>query len=182
MPGIQLNSNYNRAAMESESERLSRRLIEEGEKTEEIFRSLPPGFLDKDLYADGGCWKVGQIMAHFLATEIGIFALISSILDGNPGTPEDFDLNRYNEKKITELCDLPLDVLLDRFLERRRKNALAVAGLTSNQLKTEGRHPFLGITQVEEIIKLLYRHNQIHQRDIRRLLLESQISQKSTNY
>ena len=159
--------------MESESERLSRRLIEEGEKTGEFFRSLPPGFLDMELYTDGGHWKVGQIMAHFLATEIGIFALISSILDGNPGTPEDFDLDRYNEKKVSEFFDLPLSVLLGRFIEQRHKNALAVKIFTDKQLKTQGRHPYLGFTRIEEIIKLLYRHNQIHQRDIRRLLLES---------
>jgi len=161
--------------MESESERLSTRLIEEGEKTGEFFRSLPPVFLDMELYADGGRWKVGQIMAHFLATEIGIFALISSILDGNSGTPEDFDLNRYNEKRILELCDLPLTVLLDRFIEQRLGNALAVKDFSDQQLQTQGRHPYLGITRIEEIIKLLYRHNQIHQRDIRRLLLESQL-------
>jgi hypothetical protein len=162
--------------MESDSERLSRRLIEEGEKTGEFFRSLPPVFLDVELYTDGGQWKVGQIMAHFLGTEIGIFALISSILDGNPGTPEDFDLNRYNERKIIEYRDLPVPVLIDRFLEQRRKNALAVNGFNETQLNTRGRHPYLGFTQIHEIIKLLYRHNQIHQRDIRRLLLESQVS------
>ncbi len=161
--------------MESESERLSRRLIEEGEKTGEFFRSLSPGLLDMELYTDGGRWTVGQIMAHFLVTEIGIFALISSILDGNPGTPEDFDLNRYNEKKISEFCDLPLSVLLDRFIEQRLRSALAVKVFTDKQLQTQGRHPYLGFTRIEEIIKLLYRHNQIHQRDIRRLLLESQL-------
>jgi len=164
------------SAMESKSERLSRRLIEEGEKTGEFFRFLPLDFLDMELYTDGGHWKVGQIMAHFLATEIGIFALITSILDGNPGTPEDFELNRYNEKKVTEFCDLPLSVLLDGFIEQRLRNALAVKVFTDEQLQTQGRHPYLGFTRIEEIIKLLYRHNQIHQRDIRRLLLEFQFS------
>jgi hypothetical protein len=161
--------------MESESERLSRRLIEEGEKTGEFFRSLPPVFLDLELYADGGHWKVSQIMGHFLATEIGIFTLISSILDGNPGTPEDFNIDRYNEKKIAEFHDLPLSVLLDRFLEQRLRIAHAVKDFTEKQLQTQGRHPYLGFTRIEEIIKLLYRHTQIHQRDIRRLLLESKV-------
>jgi hypothetical protein len=31
-----------------------------------------------------------------------------------------------------------------------------------------GRHPFLGITSLEDIIKMVYRHNQIHMREIRR--------------
>jgi len=37
-------------------------------------------------------------------------------------------------------------------------------------LEKSGRHPWLGMAQVEEIIKLMYRHNQIHQREIREAL------------
>jgi hypothetical protein len=37
-------------------------------------------------------------------------------------------------------------------------------------LANTGRHPFLGWVAVEDIIKMLYRHDQIHLRDLRRLL------------
>jgi hypothetical protein len=31
----------------------------------------------------------------------------------------------------------------------------------------QGRHPFLGRAPLSEIIKIIYRHNQIHLREIR---------------
>lgn len=163
--------------MQNEPVRLARRLIEEGEKSESFFQLLPPEILDKQLYTDGGHWKVGMLMAHFLATEIGIEALIRSILDGNRGSPEDFDIDLYNEKKISELRDLPLVDLTDRFHAARQRSAELVSNLTEEQLKLVGRHPYLGITPIEDIVKLLYRHTQIHQRDIRRLLADSDSSE-----
>jgi hypothetical protein len=60
--------------------------------------------------------------------------------------------------------------LLTRFKEYRRKNIDVVENFRSEDLVKTGRHPFLGVAQLEEIIKLIYRHNQIHLRDIRRVL------------
>lgn len=159
--------------MESESVRLSRRLIEEGEKTERFFQLIPPEILGRQLYTDGGQWEVGQLMAHFLATEIGITVLIRSILDGNPGTPEDFDIDRYNEKKISELRGLPLAELIERFHAARQRSAELVSTLNEEQLNMSGRHPYLGMIHVKAIVQLLYRHNQLHQRDIRHLQVDS---------
>lgn len=158
--------------MRKKAEWLSQNLLEEGEKTVEFFRSLPPAIMNRELYPDGTRWRVEQIMAHFLATEIAIFELVCLILDGYPGTPENFELNRFNEKQIAELAGIPVDELIDRFLVQRQSNARMVAEFTDEQLSVEGRHPFLGIAQVEDILKLLYRHNQIHRRDIRRLMTE----------
>lgn len=159
--------------MENEALRLARRLVEEGEKTAQFFRDLSPTLLEQQLYTDGGQWKVGQLMAHILATETGIAALIRSILAGNSGIPEDFDLNRYNEKKITELRDLPIEKAIILFLKARQETSDLVSTLTSDQLNLMGRHPYLGLAQLTDIIKLLYRHTQLHQRDIRRLQLDS---------
>jgi hypothetical protein len=34
----------------------------------------------------------------------------------------------------------------------------------------EGRHPFMGQTQLVEMLKMLYLHNQLHFRDFRKLV------------
>jgi hypothetical protein len=44
-----------------------------------------------------------------------------------------------------------------------------VAGLSEADLQKTGRHPFLGETSLAEMIKMVYRHNQIHYRDLRKL-------------
>lgn len=166
--------------MTSKTERLSIRLVDEGSKSVRFFQSLPSDSLERELYVDGGRWKIGQIPAHFLATEVGIFKLISSIIEGNPGTPENFDIDRYNEEKVSEFRNLPFEDLLDRFYKQRQSNAKAIESFSDDQLSTKGRHPFLGVTQVEDIVKLLYRHNQIHQRDIRRMLAGSLENKESS--
>jgi hypothetical protein len=37
-------------------------------------------------------------------------------------------------------------------------------------LEKTGRHPFLGVTTLREMIKMIYIHNQTHYRDLRRVL------------
>ena len=42
-----------------------------------------------------------------------------------------------------------------------------VISLSDADLQKAGRHAFLGITTLAEMIKMVYRHNQIHYRDLR---------------
>ena len=154
-------------------ERLSKRMLEEGQKTVDYFRSLATEQLEIQLYMEGSHWNVCQLLAHFVSTEIGINKLIVNILDGGSGAPEDFDIDRYNEKKVTENRDLSVDELLERFIRQRRTNANLTAGMSLDDLRKKGRHPFLGVVELEDFLKLLYRHNQIHQRDVRRVLSEA---------
>jgi DinB superfamily len=156
--------------MSETPEWLSNRMLEEGQKTVEFFHSLSTDQLEIEIYADGSRWKVRQLPAHFLSTEVGIFRLIFSILDGGPGVPENFDIDRYNEKQVSGYRDQDVADILEKFIEQRRSNARFTSNMTPDDLQKEGRHPYLGIVQVSEFIKLLYRHNQIHQRDIRRVL------------
>lgn len=153
-------------------ERLVNRLTEEGQKTEDFFRRLTPDQWNYCLYTDGAQWTVRQVFAHFTITEAGIRALMINILAGHEGVPEDFDLNGYNERKVASLEHVPTTDLLDKFRAERQATIEWLRGLSPNNLLKTGRHPWLGVAPVEEMIQLLYRHNQIHQRDIRKALAE----------
>jgi len=149
--------------------RFAERLDLEGQKTLAFFRSLTPHQLDQAVYTDGSCWSGRQILAHFVSTEKAFADLIMDVLQGGPGAPEDFDIDIFNQRQVLSL-DLDPPTLLDRFEFLRGKNAGLVRQMQPADLSRTGRHPFLGEASLEEIIKLLYRHNQIHQRDIRRKL------------
>lgn len=151
-------------------ERLVARLQSEGEKTLEFFRRLTPQQWELPVYSDGGCWSVRQILAHFVAAERGIAALIQNVLDGGEGAPADFDLNAYNERKVSQMEGESIPSLLEQFAAQRRASIQLVAHLSAQDLLRQGRHPWLGAATLEEIIQLLYRHNQIHQREIRKAL------------
>lgn len=149
---------------------LSERLRLEGERTLEYFRALETHQWQHTIYTEGTHWSVKDLLAHFVITEMGIYRLIAAILSGEPGSPEGFDLDAYNERKVASLVDTGPEELLSQFVQARSETVGLVAGLGPDDLTRTGRHPWLGIAPLEDIIKLMYRHTQIHQRDIRRSL------------
>lgn len=151
-------------------EELSRRLIAEGEKTRTFFAGLTDEEWRRQAYTDGACWSIREILAHFLAAEVAFQELIANIQSGGSGSPEDFDLNVYNERNVKSLSDDPPDVLLSSFVRARTETAAQVSQLDPEDLLRMGRHPFLGVTQLIDMIKMIYRHNQIHQREVRKIL------------
>jgi hypothetical protein len=147
---------------------LVERMRAEGEKTIDFFTAIPAEGWELTVYTDGSCWAVRQVLAHFVSTEEAFGRLIENILAGGSGAPEDFDINAYNERKVASLQAFTPPELLTQFQHLRQRNIEIVSKMDLSDLTRQGRHPFLGMTELVEIIKLLYRHNQIHQRDIRK--------------
>ncbi|RPI85728.1 MAG: DinB family protein [Chloroflexi bacterium] len=154
--------------------RLATRLVDGRDRTVQFFSKLSPEQRSVQVYIEGNCWTVGDILAHMLATEISIYRLLVHILNGGPGAPEDFDINAYNERKVWELREIDPPELLQRFKDERETTIQLVLGLSMDDLAKQGRHPFLGPASLSEIIKLMCMHNQIHIRDIRRMLPTSE--------
>lgn len=156
--------------MSETPERLASRLAEEGHKTQQFFSDLSPVEWERKIYHDGAQWTVGQVLAHFVITEAGIRSLMVNILAGGDGVAQDFNINAYNERKVSEIERVvPID-LLAKFGIERQATIDWVRCLNEGDLSKTGRHPWLGIAPLEEMIQLLYRHNQIHRRDIRKIL------------
>lgn len=150
--------------------KLVEKLITSGQRTQEIFHSIVGDDWYQQIYTEGANWSVYHILAHFVASEASIVRLVKFILQGNEGVPEGFNIDEHNEREVNCFSKLPNDMILQRFMERRGETIQLVMELNDSDLAKEGRHPWLGIAPVEEMIKLMYRHNQIHQRDIRKTL------------
>jgi hypothetical protein len=155
--------------MPDSPEHLAGRLRDEGGKVRDFFMSLPENSWDDLVYSDGAQWSVRQLLAHIASAEISMGRLVNNIVAGGAGTPEDFDIDAYNDRKVRELDGkLPAE-LIGQFSDARHANAQTVSRLSQDDLGRTGRHPFLGVTTLSEIIKMIYRHNQIHLRDLRKL-------------
>lgn len=150
--------------------RLAERLRIEGEKTQAYFASLPEQAWDALIYTEESTWKLHEILAHFVSAETGFGELIDQILAGGSGAAEDFDLNRFNRSQVLKRQAVPGAELMAQFSQQRAQNISRVARMQPADLERQGRHPFLGLTTLEEMIKMIYRHNQIHQREIRQVL------------
>jgi hypothetical protein len=96
--------------------------------------------------------------------------LIENILGGGAGAPEDFDLNRFNSGRAAKMAEISAEDLLVQFEHTRANTTDYVRGLIDDQLDLQGRHAAEGIQTVERIVKIIYKHNQLHERDIRKAL------------
>lgn len=155
---------------------LANRLKEEGEKVITFFTRLTPEqqqlvvYTGKDQPAGSLTWTIHHILAHFVSSDASIIELIKIIAAGGEGSPENFEIDRFNQKMVQKHENTPYVKLLTRFTELRQKMIELVSCLSSEDLNRLGRHPFLGLASITDIIKLVYRHQQIHIRDIRRLI------------
>ena len=149
---------------------LSAKLISEGEKTLIFFKDLGNEQLERIVYSEGTSWSVRNVLAHFVSAEIAFRELLTDVLAGGTGAPEGFDIDSFNQKEALALHGLSTSVLIDQFREVRWQIASIVTQINAEQLDRTARHPFLGMAALVDIIKLIYRHNQIHLRDVRRIL------------
>ncbi len=156
--------------MPDDPHHLVQRLLEEGQKTLSFFGGLSEEGWNLTIYGEGEIWTIRQILAHFVSAEEGFATLLQDVLQGGSGAPESFDIDRFNQKSVASLRDVPIPELTERFWRLRERNAEIVSRMTPDDLQRRGRHPFLGDASLEEMIKLIYRHNQLHLRDIRRAM------------
>ncbi len=147
-----------------------KRLASEGLNTLDFFRGLRPYEWEQQIYMAGPGWTVRDILCHLLDAEQAFHHIITDVLRGGSGAPEGMDLDAYNERQVRGMSRLATPTLLESFARARMMTIDIVQKMQESDLERQGRHPFLGITTLEEMLKLIYRHTMIHQRDIRRAL------------
>ena len=154
----------------SEIAELVEKLTSEGEKYAALFAGMTDEQWASEVYTEGSVWTVKNILAHLVTAERGLTKLFSRIRDGDPGVSEDFDIDRYNAGQQEKAKDLSTQELLEQYKTGRAVLIEWVSGLAESDLEKTGRHPFLGQTTLREMIKLIYLHNQLHFRDLKKIL------------
>jgi hypothetical protein len=96
--------------------------------------------------------------------------MFESIRKGGAGASEDFSIDRYNARQQEKTRDLAPPELLESYRAIRAEMVAWVSKLEQADLEKSGRHPYLGQTTLLEMIKMVYLHNQIHYRDMRKAL------------
>lgn len=143
----------------------------DGDRIGKFFSDLTIDQLETILYeTDLDVWMVKDILAHFIFAEKGFIELFNNILDNGNGAANDFDIDEYNRDKMKAYKTNKINELVIEFLATRKATLDFIGGLTEKDLKMIGRHPALGITSLHEMIKMIYLHNQIHLRDVKKIL------------
>ena len=147
-----------------------KRLQEEGQKTASYFQTLTAEQFQQQVYTTGPLWRVRDLLAHFVITERTFEYFGRDILNGGPGAPEDFVIDEYNATQVGGLKEVSTNNLVAQFLQAREQTVVLVRGMTDVDLERIGRHPWFGKVPLGNMLKLVYRHTMLHERDIRKAL------------
>ncbi len=140
------------------------------EETITQFRSLSPEMLAIEVYQDGARWTVRQVLAHYITIEQSMHWLFNNILAGGPGSPKDFDFDRFNQIQPAKLDGCELEELIAQFKAVREKTIAIVREIAESDLDREGRHGFHGHGTLERFIVWAYEHVRLHAEDLRAVL------------
>jgi uncharacterized protein (TIGR03083 family) len=149
---------------------IQKRLREEGDKLIGIFESLTPEQWQIAIYTDGMTWTIKDLLAHQVSAEREFQYYGHDILEGGSGAPEGFSINEFNNRAVGQMADRSQADLLAQMRAARQDTIDLVTTIAEEQFALRGRHPFFGLMTIEDMFKLIYRHNMIHARDIRRAL------------
>ncbi len=154
----------------TETTELAEKLRIEGDKFIEFFSGLTDAQWKAEVYTEGATWSVRNVLSHFVTSERGLLKLFEQIRQGGAGSSDDFSIDRYNAAQQEKTRNLEPTELLEQYKSVRANSIAWVSGLKAEELEIRGRHPFMGQTVLREMIKMLYLHNQLHYRDIRKAL------------
>jgi hypothetical protein len=154
----------------SEITELAEKLRSEGERFHALFAGLTDQQWTQQVYTEGTTWTVLNILAHFVTSERGLIKLFEQIRQGGSGAADDFSIDRYNASMQKKTREATPQEMLEQYRQVRADSVAWVASLTESELEIIGRHPFLEMTTLREMIKMLYIHNLTHYRDIKKVL------------
>ena len=154
----------------SEMTELAEKLRSEGEKIISIFSGLTNEQWNQEIYTEGSTWTIRHVLSHLVTSERGLLKLFEQIRLGGAGAADDFSIDRYNAAMQERTKDATSEELLQQYRDVRASAIAWVSGLNEAELELKGRHPFLGMTTIREMIKMLYIHNLTHSRDMKKTM------------
>ena len=154
----------------SEITELAEKLRSEGERFVAIFSGLNDDQWSQEVYTEGTTWTIRNMLAHLVTSERGLIKLFEQIRQGGTGAAEDFSIDRYNAAMQERTKDSTPADLIEQYKQIRGNSVAWVSGLKEDELEIIGRHPFLEMTTIREMIKMLYIHNMTHYRDMKKAM------------
>jgi len=154
----------------SELNELAEKLKSEGERFSSLFAGLTDEQWASEVYTEGETWTIRNVLAHFVTSERGLLKLFERIRTTGEGSSEDFSIDRYNAAQQQRTKELAPQELLEQYKAIRSDAIAWTLSLSEDELEKQGRHPFLGMTTIREMLKMLYIHNLTHYRDMKKVL------------
>jgi hypothetical protein len=145
---------------------LIRRLNEEGAALLAQLASFTAPTWAQPVYPAETPWTVHSILAHLVSAEGYLQLMIADILRGGPGAPPGVDIDAINATEVAALTRFTPAELIEKLAAVRAATVELVAAFSEEDLDRRGHHPVLGDISLDDFVKLIYRHDKMHMRDV----------------
>lgn len=125
---------------------------------------------ETQIYADGAAWNARQLLVHLAITEQGQVNTVMAVAEGKNPVPEDFDLNRYNQRSVEKRAEMTVEQARQQLDETRLKFNDWLDQLDEATLDLTGRHGTLQVMSIAEFLQTIAAHERAHADDIARVL------------
>ena len=149
---------------------LAEKLRSEGERIVQFFAGLSDAQWQIQMYDHGAKWKVRGVLEHLIVSERQLQTLFEMIVRTGVGAPDGMDVDVLNLERTGTLCPLSYADILRDYTLTREQTIEFTRVLTDEQLVFKARHPAIGISALEDQLKLVYLHHQMHMRDVKKAL------------
>jgi len=158
------------STMGEKASALAAKLQAEGERTMRFFRELNETQWQSSVFHDGAQWTVRGVLEHLIVSETQLQQLFEAIVRTGMGAPEGMNVDALNLERTGSLFPLNREDILNYYTSTRRATIEFAQTLTDEQLAIRARHPAIGESALEDQLKLIYLHHQMHVRDVKKAL------------
>ncbi len=120
-----------------------------------------------------GRWTIRENVAHLVDAENAHRRFVEILLAGEtPPAMEDFDLDRWNNAKVSRRAEKSTAELLAALQLEREKTLATIAAIPATGWEITGNHAALGEVSVRQVVKIIGMHERGHLKDMRAVLAE----------
>ena len=135
-------------------------------KSVEFFEALDQNRWENLISDEDEAWTIRDLAVHFITSEGYLLRIAKGIASGGEGAPKKIDIDKQNQDDLERFPRLTKSELLSRLKETRKETIEWVRELDETTLDREGRHPTLGMSNVETVVSSIYAHQLLHVREI----------------
>jgi hypothetical protein len=145
-------------------------LIHTREHLLEVIGQLQPEDWGKIVQSTEGGWTVKQALLHLATSETGQIGTGKAIANSQPTVPDDFDLNRYNNRQVEKNKDKQPAEILFGMAESRQKLLAFLEEVPEEALDKRGKHARGDVISLEQLFYRIGEHEADHTAEIKRAL------------
>jgi hypothetical protein len=119
-----------------------------------------------------GRWSARLTLAHVGSAQWDHLEVARRMVAGEPTAVPNFDLDTWNNARVGERSHWSVEQVLADLEAAQRATIGFLESISDADLATAGTHPVLGETSVGQVIRLIPLHDNLHRRDLLRLVQE----------